>query len=171
MVTEDRQRDGLLLTQSVRVNTTLSALADQFAAAGVIRSELEQQRTTQQCESMETRCTDMEQMVRTLSGGNQQKVAIAKWLVRDADVFLFDEPTRGIDVAARKRIYDLFATLASAGKGLIIASSDLQELLANCDRIAVMSAGHLEAIFDRDTWSEDAIMRAAFSRYLQPQVA
>ena len=89
------------------------------------------------CESLETRCAGIEQTVQTLSGGNQQKVAVAKWLVQDADVFLFDEPTRGIDVAARRRIYRLIDSLADDGKAIVIVSSDLDELFETCDRIAV----------------------------------
>jgi ribose transport system ATP-binding protein len=118
---------------------------------------------------LETRFTSIEQSVETLSGGNQQKVAVAKWLLRDAEVFLFDEPTRGIDVAARRRIYRLFESLAANGKGLVIVSSDLEELLETCDRIAVMSAGHLVETFDRGNWSEDKIMQAAFSGYMERQ--
>ncbi len=91
---------------------------------------------------------------------------VAKWLVRDADVFLFDEPTRGIDVAARRRIYRLFDSLRDDGKAIVIVSSDLDELMETCDRIAVMSAGKLVATFDRSNWSHDKIMQASFSGYL-----
>ena len=116
----------------------------------------------QMCLAMETRCVGIEQIVGTLSGGNQQKVAIAKWLTRDADVFLFDEPTRGIDVGARLAIYRLISELAAAGKGIVIVSSDLDELFETCDRIAVMSAGRLVKTFRRGEWSEEAILQASF---------
>ena len=165
MVTEDRKENGLLLDQSIRVNTTLAALADRFSKAGWIRHNDERQSTTEMCEVLETRCQGIEQIAATLSGGNQQKVAVAKWLVRDADVFFFDEPTRGIDVAARRRIYRLFDDLAADGKAIVIVSSDLDELFETCDRIAVMSAGRLVKTFSRDDWSEEAIMQAAFSGY------
>ncbi len=122
-------------------------------------------------DSLEIRCTGIQQSVGTLSGGNQQKVAVSKWLVQDADVFLFDEPTRGIDVSARRRIYQLFHALAQAGKALVIVSSDLEELLETCDRIAVMSAGRLVAEFPRADFSSDRIMQAAFSGYLTAEVA
>jgi ribose transport system ATP-binding protein len=168
MVTEDRKQNGVLLPQSIRVNTTLSSMWNQFSAAGVIRRQAEEQMALSMCASLETQCTGIEQVVGTLSGGNQQKVAVAKWLVRDADVFLFDEPTRGIDVATRRRIYGLFETLAAAGKGLVIVSSDLDELLETCDRLAVMSAGRVVATFARDNWSHDAIMQAAFSGWIAP---
>jgi ribose transport system ATP-binding protein len=166
MVTEDRKQNGLLLSQSIQVNTTISALRQRFSIAGVIRRRLESQCTTAQCESMETRYEHIDQSVETLSGGNQQKVAVAKWLVKDAAVFLFDEPTRGIDVAARRRIYQLFESLAAEGKGLVIVSSDLEELLTTCDRIAVMSAGKMVEEFHRGDWNEEKIMRAAFSKYV-----
>ena len=166
MVTEDRKQTGLLLSQSIQVNTTLAALAQRFSTGGVLRQRREQQSTIAQCESLETRCENVDQSVHTLSGGNQQKVAIAKWLVKDADIFLFDEPTRGIDVAARQRIYRLLESLAADGKAMVIVSSDLEELLATCDRIAVMSAGHLVATFHRGDWNEEKIMQAAFSKYV-----
>jgi ribose transport system ATP-binding protein len=168
MVSEDRKQNGLLLPQSIRVNTTLCALQRDFSHGGVIQTRAEHDSVESICRKMETRRTSIEQTVSTLSGGNQQKVAIAKWLVRDAEVFLFDEPTRGIDVAARRRIYRLFDSLAREGKALVVVSSDLDELLETCDRIAVMSAGRLLATFDRDNWSHDKIMQASFSGYMDP---
>ncbi|KAA5540702.1 sugar ABC transporter ATP-binding protein [Roseiconus nitratireducens] len=162
MVTEDRKQNGLLLQQSVRCNTTLGALRSRFSRWGLIRGASEVQQTEAMCAAMDTRCAGIEQSVGTLSGGNQQKVVIAKWLTSGADVFLFDEPTRGIDVSARRMIYRLIAKLASDGKGIVIVSSDLEELLENCDRIAVMAAGRMVKTFDRGAWSEDAILQASF---------
>lgn len=163
MVTEDRKQNGLLLQLSIRCNTTLAALSERFSSIGVVKQGREAAVAEEINRSMETRCTTMEQIVGTLSGGNQQKVAIAKWLARDADTFLFDEPTRGIDVGARRRIYELLDELARAGKGIVIASSDLEELFETCDRIAVLSAGRLVEIRDRASWTEDAILQASFS--------
>ncbi|QDV43313.1 Galactose/methyl galactoside import ATP-binding protein MglA [Stieleria neptunia] len=163
MVTEDRKQNGLLLRQSIRCNTSLSAMVQRFSRFGVITPAREASVAGEMCRAMETRCTSIEQSVGTLSGGNQQKVAIAKWLTRDADVFLFDEPTRGIDVGARRRIYELFEELASAGKGILIVSSDLDELMETCDRIAVMSAGRLVETRERSSWNEDAILQASFA--------
>lgn len=165
MVTEDRKDNGLLLPQSIRVNTTLAALRSRYSLGGLIRRRAERKAAGDMCELLSTRCTSIEQTVRTLSGGNQQKVAVAKWLVQSADIFLFDEPTRGIDVAARRQIYRLFDTLAAEGKALVIVSSDLEELWETCDRIAVMSAGRLVQTFCRGEWSEDRIMQAAFARH------
>ena len=112
------------------------------------------------------RSQSIDQPVATLSGGNQQKVAIAKWLVRGADVFLFDEPTRGIDVAARHNIYRLMHQLATQGKAIVMVSSDLEELLELCDRVGVMSNGQLVETFTRGSWSREEIMQATFSGYL-----
>jgi ribose transport system ATP-binding protein len=169
MVTEDRKEDGLLLSQSIRVNTSLCSMWKRFSQAGLIRIANEADVAREMCRKLETRCTTIEQVAGTLSGGNQQKVAVAKWLVRDADIFLFDEPTRGIDVAARKRIHLLIDSLADQGKAIVMVSSDLTELLETCDRIAVMSNGRLVETFDRPTWSQDRIMQAAFSGYLREE--
>jgi ribose transport system ATP-binding protein len=171
MVTEDRKQNGLLLPDSIRANTSLCSLGEKFARFGLLRGAAERRAAIEMIDSLETRCTGIEQTVDTLSGGNQQKVAVSKWLVRDADVFFFDEPTRGIDVSARRRIYHLFHSLAQAGKALVIVSSDLDELLETCDRIAVMSAGRMVAEFSRADFSGDRIMQAAFSGYLTAEVA
>ncbi|PQO25752.1 sugar ABC transporter ATP-binding protein [Blastopirellula marina] len=165
MVTEDRKKNGLLLSQSIRVNTTLAAMSSRFSQAGLIRFQAEQKATEHYCQSLEVRCTDDQQPTGTLSGGNQQKVVIARWLGTDASVYLFDEPTRGIDVPARKRIYRLIDSLAAEGKGIVIVSSDLEELFETCDRIAVMSNGTLVKVFERQDMSHDLIMQAAFSGY------
>lgn len=166
LVTEDRKTDGLLLPLSIRDNTSIASLDLRFAHYGLIQQRRETDEVTAASRELEVRCHDVEQSVQTLSGGNQQKVAIAKWLVRHADVFFFDEPTRGIDVAARRRIYRLFESLASEGKAIVVVSSDLDELLETCDRIAVMSAGKLVATFQRPNWSADRIMQAAFSEHI-----
>ena len=163
MVTEDRKHSGLLLEQSVRCNTTLGAISKRFSKFGLVRHRDERAASDEMCRIMKTRCSSGEQQVGELSGGNQQKVAIAKWLARDADVFLFDEPTRGIDVGARRRIYLLFEELSASEKGIVIVSSDLDELFETCDRIAVMSAGRLVKTFEREDWSEDAILQASFA--------
>ena len=164
MINEDRKEDGLLLSQSIRVNASLTSLRDQFSSFGLLREQSERQSTKSMVEQLDTRFDGIEQPVGTLSGGNQQKVAISKWLFSEFNVFLFDEPTRGIDVAARRRIYELIESLASAGKAIVIVSSDLDELMENCDRIVVMCGGQLTGTFHRGEWTEDALMQAAFSQ-------
>ncbi len=163
MVTEDRKQTGLLLQQSIRDNITLNSLARDFSMFGFVRGQSEIESSGAMCDSLETRCSGVDQVVATLSGGNQQKVVIGKWLTRGAEVFLFDEPTRGIDVGARRLIYQLFDQLATLGKGIVIVSSDLDELFDTCDRIAVMSAGRMVNTFQRGQWNEEMILQACFS--------
>ncbi len=167
MVTEDRRQNGLLLSQSIAVNTTLGSLWKRFSRWGLLQGAHERSVSSDMVDDLGIQCQTTQQSVATLSGGNQQKVAIAKWLVRDADVFLFDEPTRGIDVAARRRIYRLLESLSAQGKACVIVSSDLQELFENCDSIAVMCDGRLVETFERKNWSQEKIMRASFSGYIQ----
>ena len=166
LIPEDRKAHGLLLARSVRLNTTLGRLTTVARRVGWIDSTAERRLAEDLCDGLGVRRTSVEQPVGELSGGNQQKVLIARWLARDCDVLLFDEPTRGIDVAARETVYRLLAELASAGKALVVASSEVEELLTLCDRIAVMSAGRLAAVFERGDWTQERIMAAAFSSQL-----
>jgi ribose transport system ATP-binding protein len=167
MLPENRKEHGLLLTQPVRVNTTLARLG----SVSRWRSWIDRSRERTLAEGLTTRLEvhgrSVEQPVAELSGGNQQKVVIARWLLRDCDVLLFDEPTRGIDVAAKHTVYRLLGEMAEQGKAVVVVSSELRELMGICDRILVMSAGRVSAAFARDAWSEDAIMTAAFSGYLE----
>ena len=165
MVTEDRKQNGLLLSQSITLNTTLCSLGKQFATAGVLRRGRERAACESMVHRLAIKCNDVAQPVGTLSGGNQQKVAVSKWLVAGAEVYFFDEPTRGIDVSARRRIYQLFDALAADGKAIVIVSSDLEELVETCDRIGVMSAGRWMGDFERNAWDRDEIMRLAFAGY------
>lgn len=164
MVTEDRKRNGLLLPQPVRSNISLSSLWRKFQRRGVVNRTSECTAAESTRSQLDIQCQSIEQPVQELSGGNQQKAVVGRWLQSSADLFLFDEPTRGIDIPARRRIYRLFEELAQAGKGLVIVSSDLEELFETCDRILVMSSGELVADFSREEWSEDLIMQACFSR-------
>ena len=111
-------------------------------------------------------CNSNEQAIGELSGGNQQKVVIARWLARDCRILLFDEPTRGIDVAAKHTIYQLLRDLAGEGKAVVVVSSELVELMALCDRLLVMSRGRIAAEFTPDEWTQERITQAAFSGYL-----
>lgn len=165
LLTEDRKEQGLLLSLPIRVNVTLARLRDLLRPGGLIRSAAEKSVAERFAGAVSVRCSSTEQTVAELSGGNQQKVVLAKWLYRDCEVLICDEPTRGIDVGAKFEIYQLLAGLAARGKAIIVVSSDLKELFALCDRIAVMSAGRLAATFSRDEWSQDKIMAAALSGY------
>jgi len=164
LITEDRKGEGLLLTQSVSANIALGNLPA-VSRAGVLDGEAEKALAERQISAMRIRSAGPAQPVGELSGGNQQKVVIGRWLERDCQVLLFDEPTRGIDVGAKFDIYGLLAELARQGKALVVVSSDLRELMLICDRIAVLSAGRLIDTFDREHWSQDQLLAAAFAGY------
>jgi ribose transport system ATP-binding protein len=166
LIPEDRKTQGLFLERSVRLNATLGRLATVSTRGGWIDDEAERELAVDLCDRLGVRRASVEQPVGALSGGNQQKVVIARWLARDCTVLLFDEPTRGIDVAAKETVYRLLEELASAGKAIVVASSEVEELLVLCDRIAVMSAGRLAAVFERGKWTQERIMAAAFSGHL-----
>ena len=169
MITEDRKGQGLLLRQSIAVNTTLASLDTvSHAGLGWLNDAAEATVADDYIQRLGIRSRNSAQTVAELSGGNQQKVVIARWLYRDCPVMLFDEPTRGIDIGAKFDIYQVLAEQARQGKGLVIVSSDLRELMLICDRIAVMSAGSIVETFERGAWSQDALLSAAFSGYLTP---
>ncbi|MGI4855420.1 MAG: sugar ABC transporter ATP-binding protein [Janthinobacterium lividum] len=164
LITEDRKGEGLLLTQPVASNLSLSNF-EKVSRFGMVDGGLEQRLSKRQIDAMSVRCSGPAQPVGELSGGNQQKVVIGRWLERDCDVMLFDEPTRGIDVGAKFDIYALLGAQARAGKALVVVSSDMRELMLICDRIAVMSAGKLVRTFARGEWTQDSLLAAAFSGY------
>ncbi|HEY0209925.1 sugar ABC transporter ATP-binding protein [Acerihabitans sp.] len=168
LVTEDRKGEGLLLPQSIAANISLGN-SDKISRFSVVNARHEQRLAQKQIKSLGIRATGSGQPVESLSGGNQQKVLISRWLERNCDIILFDEPTRGIDVGAKRDIYLLMNELTQAGKGLIVVSSDLRELMLICDRIAVLSAGKLVDIFIRGAWTQDRLLAAAFSGYQQTE--
>lgn len=165
MISEDRKSQGLLLTLSVKQNISI-ANYDSLSRYGFIESQNENKCVQKYIDLLKIKCSSREQETIYLSGGNQQKVILGRWLHRDCDILIFDEPTRGIDIAARYDIYKLMIELAAKGRGLIVVSSDLQELMIICHRIAVMSNGKLVQTFARDKWTEKEIMQAAFSEYV-----
>jgi len=165
MVPEDRQRQGLLLSQPVRLNMTLARLETATRRGIWIDPARERGVATRLQGMLDVRCASIDQPIGELSGGNQQKTLIARWMLRDCRVLLFDEPTRGIDVRARQTVYRQLHDLAAGGKAIVVVSSELPELMAICDRIAVLSAGRLVETFDRGGWTEDRILTAAFSEH------
>jgi ribose transport system ATP-binding protein len=168
LLTEDRKSEGLLLGQSLASNLTLADLRA-VSRAGWIRRAAEAGVFERWSQRLRIRARDSSQRVEELSGGNQQKVVLARWLHRDCRVLLLDEPTRGVDVGARADIYAELEALADAGKALLVVSSDLRELMMLCDRIAVMSAGRLAGVFARGSWSEEGLLEAAFSAYARSE--
>lgn len=167
MVPEDRKIQGLLLPLEIRANITLSRIPRVARLPGWIDEGLEHDLSTEYGDRLALQRVSVDQPVQELSGGNQQKVVMARWLLRDCDVLLFDEPTRGVDVGAKQTIYRLLRDLVQQGKAIVVVSSELRELMGICDRIAVLSAGHLVTIFSREEWTEEAIVEAAFSKHLR----
>ncbi len=158
-VTEDRKQLGLLLAEDVRKNVTLANLPG-VSRASVIDDMRELAVANDYRGQMRIRCHDVYQQSGTLSGGNQQKVVLSKWLFSKPQVLFLDEPTRGIDVGAKYEIYQIIGALAESGKGVVVISSEMPELLGLCDRIYVMNEGRFVAELPREDASQEAIMRA-----------
>lgn len=162
-VTEDRKRQGLVLKLSVLHNMTLAAL-DRFLRFDIIRQRAERTAVRASIDQLRIKTPAPTTEVEKLSGGNQQKVVLARCLLTQPDVLLLDEPTRGIDVGAKAEIYGLISQLAQGGAGIIIASSELLELLSMCDRILVLCEGRLTAELSREEATQERIMAAATAR-------
>ena len=159
-LSENRKEEGLMLNQSIADNLTLTKMAA-FARFGFISAHRQRAVAQRWVANLRVKCRDGSQTIGELSGGNQQKVAIARLLEHPARIFLLDEPTRGIDVGSKAQIYQLVSELAAAGKAVIVVSSYLPELLGLCDTIGVMCRGELTAVRPRESWSEAEIMRVA----------
>ncbi len=145
---------------AIRENITLPALF-RYAAAGVIDRDAERKTASEMCAKLNVKAPSVEARVSDLSGGNQQKVVLAKWLSLDPRVLIFDEPTRGIDVGAKAEIYQLMRRLAESGVAIIMISSDMEEILGESDRVAVMHEGAITGVLERPECSEEAIMKLA----------
>jgi putative multiple sugar transport system ATP-binding protein len=158
-VTEDRKQLGLILADDIRKNITLASLT-QVSSHGVIDDIAELKAASDYRSRMRIRSQDVYQEAATLSGGNQQKVVLSKWLMTDPKVLILDEPTRGIDVGAKYEIYTIINGLAEAGKGVVVISSELAELLGICDRISVMNDGAFVGEFAGSDATQEKIMRA-----------
>ncbi len=160
---EDRKREGLVLSLSVAANTSLACL-DQTEHLGFLDASQEAELVGQYVNRFHIKTPSLRQLTRFLSGGNQQKVVLAKWLATRPKVLLLDEPTRGIDIAAKREIYELMDELAAGGLGVLLVSSELPEILAVADRILVMCEGRMTAEFARRRATEENIMHAALPR-------
>jgi ribose transport system ATP-binding protein len=159
-VTEDRKGQGLVLGMSVRENATLVHL-DSYAKLGFVDSKAERAAVDSLIEQLRVRTRDAELDVKSLSGGNQQKVVFAKWLARPPKVLLLDEPTRGVDVGGKAEIYTIINQLAERGVAIVMVSSELPEVLAMSDRILVMHQGRQSGLFDAEGATQERIMTAA----------
>ena len=160
LVSEDRRKTGLILEMAIRENITLPALSN-YASAGLIDRDAERRVAQDMCTRLNIKAQSIEVKAANLSGGNQQKVALAKWLSLNPKVLIFDEPTRGIDIGAKAEIYQLMQRLAQTGVAIIMISSDMEEILGESDRVAVMHEGAITGILDRSECSEEAITRLA----------
>ena len=156
-VTEDRKGNGLILSNPIKINTTLANL-DAISRHGVIDQDEEYAIAVDYKEKLRTKCPSVEQNVGNLSGGNQQKVLLAKWMFADPDVLILDEPTRGIDVGAKYEIYCIINQLVAEGKSVIMISSELPEVLGMCDRIYIMNEGRIVGELQGEEASQEIIM-------------
>ncbi len=160
LVPEDRRQTGLIVEIPIRENISLPAL-HLYSAQGLVNRERERIAAQAVSERMNVKTASIETLVKNLSGGNQQKVVLAKWLQLEPKVMIFDEPTRGIDVGAKAEIYELIRGLAKSGVGVIVISSDMEEILGLSDRLAVMHEGRITDILNRDQCTEENVMRLA----------
>lgn len=162
-LSEDRKRFGLLVDKSVEENTCLSSL-EKFTKGLFIDGAKSKTVSEKYVKELKTKTPSVSQIIKKLSGGNQQKVVIAKWLVKDSEILIFDEPTRGIDVGAKSEIYDLMERLVKEGKSIIMISSELPEVLRMSDRVVVMCEGRITGCLDISEASQEGIMTCATNR-------
>lgn len=156
-VTEDRKGNGLILSNSIKINTTMANMAE-ISKHTVIDKDKEYRVANDYKDKLRTKCSSVDQNVGNLSGGNQQKVLLAKWMFADPDILILDEPTRGIDVGAKYEIYSIMNQLVAEGKSVIMISSELPEVLGMCDRIYVMNEGRIVGLLEADKTSQEEIM-------------
>jgi len=168
LIAEDRKLQSLVLERSVRENSTLASIRQFTNRLRIISQRSEKRVVEHVVDDLRIKTPNVETLVANLSGGNQQKVVIGKFLLTDIVLFLLDEPTRGIDVGAKAEIYHLVGELAGAGTSFLLVSSELPELLAVCDRIYVLCDGRLTGEFDRASFDQEAIMEAA-TRFIEAE--
>lgn len=162
-LSEDRKRYGLMLFKSVAENTAIASM-DRYIAGGLINDGKLKDEAVEYNAKLRTKTPSIDQLLKNLSGGNQQKVIIARWLIQDCDILIFDEPTRGIDVGAKSEIYTLMNELAKQGKAIIMISSELVEILRMSDRVLVMCEGRKTGELDISEATQENIMQLATMR-------
>ena len=163
LVPEDRKGAGLLLDLPIAQNITLPDLGT-YARNGLVSRDAELNRAKRSRSDLDIRAADVAQRTSALSGGNQQKVVLAKWLAMKPRAIIFDEPTRGIDVGAKAEIYRLMRALSDSGVAVLMISSDMEEVIGVSDRVAVMHEGHIQGTLDRTQFSEENILRLAVGK-------
>ena len=164
MITEERKANGLFLKGDLTFNTTIANLS-QYKSGPALSDSKMVKATSKEIKIMHTKCMGPDDMISSLSGGNQQKVIFGKWLERSPQVFLMDEPTRGIDVGAKYEIYELIINMAKQGKTIIVVSSEMPEILGITNRIGVMSNGHLSGIVNTKETNQEELLRLS-AKYL-----
>jgi ABC-type sugar transport system ATPase subunit len=160
LLTEDRKRDGLVMHCTLRDNASMASY-DRLSRWGVLNRRQQAAEVQQKIEELDIRPPLLNRLARQLSGGNQQKLVLAKWLMTEARVLILDEPTRGVDVATKVEIYQLVSDLAAEGIGILLISSELPEILGLSDRALVMRDGHLVGEFTRAEASEEKLLASA----------
>jgi ABC-type sugar transport system ATPase subunit len=163
-VTEDRKGEGLLLPLPCRYNTTIVAL-QKIKKYGILNMAKEKEIANQYKQSLRIVTPSMGQRVVQLSGGNQQKVVLSKWLFSDADIIIMDEPTRGVDVGAKREIYEIINQLAADGKAVIVVSSEMEEVMGISDRIYIMREGSIAGEVAKEDFSQEAISKYAIGGF------
>ncbi len=164
LVPEDRKEQGVILDKPIRVNATMAKLSSVVNRLGFLRGRAEREVVTRLGQSLDLRASSIDAPVSSLSGGNQQKVVLAKWFHADGEIIMLDEPTRGVDVGAKSEIYALIRKLADDGKAVLVISSEHQELFGLCDRVLVMGEGELRGELAPDDYSEENILSLAMTR-------
>jgi inositol transport system ATP-binding protein len=160
LLTEDRKLTGIMGVLSVRDNMMIASLRS-YSKAGFLNKRIINETCAKEKTRLELKTPSMDQLIRLLSGGNQQKVLVSRWLLTVPDILILDEPTRGIDVGAKSEIHRLMSKLAQEGKAIIMISSELPEILGMSDRVLVMHEGRVGGVFDRKDATQETIMRAA----------
>jgi ribose transport system ATP-binding protein len=169
LVPEDRKGEGLILELPIRVNMTLARLASVVNAVGFLRPREERRITDRLAGELRVKMAHAGAPVGSLSGGNQQKVVLAKWFHLGGRVVILDEPTRGVDVGAKAEIYALIRQLADEGMAVLVISSEHQELFGLCDRVMVMGEGQLRGELQQDAYSEENLLSLAIGRAAEPE--
>ena len=160
LLTEERRATGIFGVLSITDNTIIAS-EKKFASNGVLDNKKRRNIAAEENKKLNTKTPTMETLIQNLSGGNQQKVLFARWLLTTPDILILDEPTRGIDVGAKYEIYTIMQSLAAEGKAIIMISSEMPELLGMSDRVMVMSDGHLAGILDKEQADQVEVMRLA----------
>jgi putative multiple sugar transport system ATP-binding protein len=160
-VSEDRKSLGLILIQTIKNNISASSLAKKFSRFGMVLAAKEIEEAERYRKELRIKTPSINQLARNLSGGNQQKVVVGRILMADPDIFIVDEPTRGIDVGAKTEIYEIINDLAAQGKSVIMVSSELPEALGMADRIYVMNEGKIKGVLNHDEATQEKIMHMA----------